>query len=496
MSTLEDDLENFLANVLHARALDKARKVCLQEDIYRLGTLENLRAANQLKNVFTMGTALSIREGLSGQSCLVLVTGVPGVHVSPKSSFYMFSSAAMPPPAGQYPTVCPPHLQQHPDHVMDIGARLFVDVVPKVLLRPLACKMWADVFGSPWQDGVHCGRALLYGRLDQSGFLDDRLEFQEGNAKVTVLGWDVREFVRDMANPALSAKKRNPRPCVTKRLPMQVELPDGTWTELLLHPDSKHQQYNRVNAARVPVATFHGITPEQTTLLAILAAVDPPRDAEWRALHARRATSLAIGIVGGKPSPAQIQEMKLLTRAWKAFVDSLASDQKRAVEDDQNRVAAAARAAKKKAKKEHSFLTLKQSFRLDGSAVAGTKYKLRVRAHPMGLYVRHAGDGSAIQGTEAQECILEGQMSQWDLTTLMWMLLNSGHDGRAADTEPRGIADAPATATPALRALHARLRKLLEQKPNGLRPQRNVLFGHKDKWQVWLWLWVWVLVWV
>ena len=127
---------------------------------------------------------------------------------------------------------------------MDIAARLFVDVVPEVLLRPLARKLWEDVFGSPWQDGVRCGRALLYGHLDQSGFLDDRLEFQVGNRKVTVLGCDVREFVHDTAGTAPSttkrntATKRNTRPCITKRLPMQVELPDGTtFIELLLDSD-------------------------------------------------------------------------------------------------------------------------------------------------------------------------------------------------------------------------------------------------------------------
>ena len=134
-----------------------------------------------------------------------------------------------------FPMCCPPHLQPPLDHLMDIAARIFVDVVPKFLLRPLARSMWANVFGTPWQDGVQCGRALLYGRLDQSQLLDDKLEFKEGYTKVTILGWDVREFVRDDApNAARSAQKRNPRPCVIKRLPIQVELPDGTWKELLL----------------------------------------------------------------------------------------------------------------------------------------------------------------------------------------------------------------------------------------------------------------------
>ena len=95
---------------------------------------------------------------------------------------------------------------------MDIAARLFVDVVPEVLLQPLARKMWAEKFGSPWEDGDDCGRALLYGHLNQSGFLDDKLQFQEGNCKVTVLGCDVREFVHDTASAAASATKRNPGP--------------------------------------------------------------------------------------------------------------------------------------------------------------------------------------------------------------------------------------------------------------------------------------------
>ena len=78
MSTLDDDLKTFLGNVVDARALDNAQKICTDEDIYTLQTLTKLWEADQLKNIFTKGTALSIGEGLQGQSCSVLVTGVLG----------------------------------------------------------------------------------------------------------------------------------------------------------------------------------------------------------------------------------------------------------------------------------------------------------------------------------------------------------------------------------------------------------------------------------
>ena len=76
-----------------------------------------------------------------------------------------------------------------------------------------------------------------------------------------------------------------------------------------------------------------------------------------------------------------------------------------------------------------------------------------------------------------------GQMSSWDLTTMLWVLLNSGHDGGAADTpKPRGLVNhGAAIADPNLRA---NLRKLLEKKPDGLRPRRNALFGHIRPWQM------------
>ena len=76
-SGLDDELEIFLKqNVVRPLALTKARKVCLDEDIDTVELLAELRDDNELKNIFTKGTASRICKGLSGQSCLILVTGV------------------------------------------------------------------------------------------------------------------------------------------------------------------------------------------------------------------------------------------------------------------------------------------------------------------------------------------------------------------------------------------------------------------------------------
>ena len=76
-SGLDDELEFFLKqNVVRPLALAKARKVCLDEDIDTVELLADLRDDNELKNIFTKGTALRIRKGLSGWSCLILTTGV------------------------------------------------------------------------------------------------------------------------------------------------------------------------------------------------------------------------------------------------------------------------------------------------------------------------------------------------------------------------------------------------------------------------------------
>ena len=64
---LDDELEIFLKqNVVNPLALAKARKVCLDEDIDTVELLADLRDDNELKNIFTKGTALRIRKGLSG----------------------------------------------------------------------------------------------------------------------------------------------------------------------------------------------------------------------------------------------------------------------------------------------------------------------------------------------------------------------------------------------------------------------------------------------
>ena len=73
-SGLDDELEFFLKqNVVRPLALAKARKVCLEEDIDTVELLAELRDDNELKNIFTKGTASRICKGLSGQSCLILV---------------------------------------------------------------------------------------------------------------------------------------------------------------------------------------------------------------------------------------------------------------------------------------------------------------------------------------------------------------------------------------------------------------------------------------
>ena len=66
-SGLDDELEFFLKqNVVRPLALAKARKVCLDEDIDTVELLAELRDENELKNIFTKGTAVHIRRGLSG----------------------------------------------------------------------------------------------------------------------------------------------------------------------------------------------------------------------------------------------------------------------------------------------------------------------------------------------------------------------------------------------------------------------------------------------
>ena len=62
-------------------------------------------------------------------------------------------------------------------------------------------------------------------------------------------------------------QKRNPRPCVIKRLPIQLELSDGTWEELMLGPGSKMYQWIRENTVITSSMTSYVFTSEQTTLL-------------------------------------------------------------------------------------------------------------------------------------------------------------------------------------------------------------------------------------
>ena len=78
MPALGADLEDFLAKVLDARVLDKARQICITEEIFNVATLEDLRDGNELKEIFARGTAARIRKALPGQLCLMLVTGVAG----------------------------------------------------------------------------------------------------------------------------------------------------------------------------------------------------------------------------------------------------------------------------------------------------------------------------------------------------------------------------------------------------------------------------------
>ena len=66
MSALDSDLEDFLAKVLDGRVLDKARQVCVDQDICSIAILSLVRDRNQLDRVFTIGTALSICNALPG----------------------------------------------------------------------------------------------------------------------------------------------------------------------------------------------------------------------------------------------------------------------------------------------------------------------------------------------------------------------------------------------------------------------------------------------
>ena len=78
MPALGADIEDFLAKVLDARVLDKARQICITEEIFNVATLVDLRDGNELKDIFARGTAAQIRKALPGQLWLMLVTGVAG----------------------------------------------------------------------------------------------------------------------------------------------------------------------------------------------------------------------------------------------------------------------------------------------------------------------------------------------------------------------------------------------------------------------------------
>ena len=67
-------------------------------------------------------------------------------------------------------------------------------------------------------------------------------------------------------------------------------------------------------------------------------------------------------------------------------------------------------------------------------------------------------------------------MCEWDLTILLFILLNSGHDGLTHESKPRGFVETLDKDD------REELRQLLGAK--GLRGRRNNLFGHTEKWSM------------
>ena len=65
MSKLDTNLEEFLAKVLDARKLGKARQACMDEDIHTMMDLECVR--DELKDIFTKVAAKRISTALPGQ---------------------------------------------------------------------------------------------------------------------------------------------------------------------------------------------------------------------------------------------------------------------------------------------------------------------------------------------------------------------------------------------------------------------------------------------
>ena len=99
-----------------------------------------------------------------------------------------------------------------------------------------------------------------------------------------------------------------------------------------------------------------------------------------------------------------------------------------------------------------------------------------VMVRPMAFVERQLAGNSAVKSASARAQLRSGRLTDLDLTTLLWVLLNSAHDGSAAaDSKPQGLAGSVADA-----AVRVRLKGLL----GTLRRQRNGLIGHVSRWSM------------
>eukprot|EP00947_MAST-08B_sp_MAST-8B-sp1_P006045 g6045.t1 len=123
-----------------------------------------------------------------------------------------------------------------------------------------------------------------------------------------------------------------------------------------------------------------------------------------------------------------------------------------------------------KIKFKNGVSTFNLSERWDGATAAATPLWGRTRA----FYDRQTGGNSAAKGAAAQRKLRAGIPGEWDLTVLLWILLNSAHDGKPnpAD-EAEGM----------LFGLGAEAASLVAGL-NDLRFLRNEKHGHTGAWSM------------
>jgi len=93
------------------------------------------------------------------------------------------------------------------------------------------------------------------------------------------------------------------------------------------------------------------------------------------------------------------------------------------------------------------------------------------------FYDRNRNSSKTAQAKIVQQRILAGQVQKWDVTLLLWVLLNSAHDGGDIDQPCKGLLHDPE------RPEHSAC-NTLRQALKKLRAVRNTMTGHKSEWAV------------